>query len=326
MSKNDIILLTNFKTEGIIKIIMKTEGKYMADQEQSLRMHEYQTQLENVHIQLLVDKPWSDQGISEPLPLHNHVFVEIFACEKGELVLKTANGYVTLNPGDAAVVPPKVPHIKHQTKTPSEGCTLGFVCRPKNGHTNSALYRRLRRFTDGTQILVYRNQPFVFESIQTITSSAEASEYLLPVVYLSELLLKLLTKEYETYETADTENRSASQSQSAQNLLRMRELDNLIDSDYTKKWNTADVAKKLFLSARQLDRIALKRYGKTLHQVIVDKRIKTAENLLVTTDMTVEKIAITVGFNSSVGFYREFTKRYGMTPAEYRKAVISGSL
>ena len=298
----------------------------MADQEHPMRMHEYQTQLENVYVQLLVDKPWGDQSISEPLPLHNHVFVEIFACKTGELVLKTAKGYVTLHPGDAAVVPPKVPHIKHQTETPSEGCTLGFICRPKNGHTNSALYRRLRRFTDGTQILVYRNQPFVFESIQTITGSAEASEYLLPVVYLSELLLKLLTKEYDTYETADTESTSAGSSQSAQNLLRMRELDNLIDSEYTKKWNTADVAKKLFLSARQLDRIALKRYGKTLHQVIVDKRIKTAENLLVTTDMTVEKIAITVGFNSSVGFYREFTKRYGMTPAEYRKAVISGSL
>lgn len=291
----------------------------MSEQERTVRMHEYQTQLENVYIQLLVDKPWSNQSLPERLPLHNHVFAEIFACKSGELVLKTVGGYVTLYPGDAAVVPPKLPHIKHQTEKPSEGCTLGFICRPKNGQTNSGLYRRLRLFTDGTQIIVYRNQPFVFESIQTITGSAEASEYLLPVVYLSELLLKLMTKEHETYETADTENMSADQSQSAQNLLRMRELDNLIDSEYTKKWNTADVAKKLFLSARQLDRIALKRYGKTLHQVIVDKRIKTAENLLVTTDMTVEKIAITVGFNSSVGFYREFTKRYGMTPAEYRK-------
>ncbi len=100
----------------------------------------------------------------------------------------------------------------------------------------------------------------------------------------------------------------------------MRELDNLIDSEYTKKWNTADVANRLFLSPRQLDRIALKRYGKTLHQVIVDKRIKTAESLLINTDMTIEKIAITVGFNSSVGFYREFVKRYDMTPAKYREA------
>lgn len=295
----------------------------MSGQERPVRMHEYQTTLENVYIQLLVDKPWSNRSISERLPLHNHVFAEIFACKSGELVLKTAVGFITLHPGDAAVVPPKVPHIKHQTESPSDGCTLGFICHPKNSPTNSKLYRRLRLFTDGTQIIVYRNQPFVFECIQTITGSAEASEYLLPVVYLSELLLKLLTKEYETYETADTESRSASQSQSAQNLLRMRELDNIIDSEYTKKCNTADVAKKLFLSARQLDRIALKRYGKTLHQVIVDKRIKTAENLLVTTDMTIEKIAITVGFNSSVGFYREFAKRYGMTPAEYRKAQRS---
>ena len=54
----------------------------------------------------------------------------------------------------------------------------------------------------------------------------------------------------------------------------------------------------------------------------MDKRIQTAEQLLVTTDMTVDKIAVTVGFSSSAGFYREFMKRYDTTPAEYRKRYI----
>lgn len=295
----------------------------MPNQEQSVRMHEYQMQIEDVYIQLLVDKPWDKQFCSKRLSLHSHVFSELFVCEKGELVLKTATGYVSLYPGDVAVVPPKVAHIRYQTEKPSEGCTIGFICRSKNSPTSNGLYRRLRLFSAGTQILVYRNQPFVLASIQKITDSAGNQEYLLPVVYLTELLLKILTKEHEAYETEETEITSAGSSQSAHNLLRMRELDSLIDSEYTKKWNTADVARKLFISPRQLDRIALKRYGKTLHQVIVDKRIKTAENLLVTTDMTIEKIAISVGFNSSVGFYREFVKRYNMTPAKYREAVIN---
>ena len=64
----------------------------------------------------------------------------------------------------------------------------------------------------------------------------------------------------------------------------------------------------------------MKQYGKTLHQVIADKRINASVNLLITTDMTVEAIASEVGFNSSVGFYREFVKRHSLTPAEYRRA------
>ena len=172
----------------------------MPAQDSSAKMYEYQILLENVYIQLLVDKPWkkADQGIPNPYLLHTHVFAELFVCESGELIIETVNGNIVLYPGDAAVVPPKVPHIRQSDGKPYTGATVGFFCRPKNNHVHTDLYRRLRRFSAGAEILIFRNTPYVFSAVKKISDSAAKKEYLLPVLYLSELLLKLLCEEYET--------------------------------------------------------------------------------------------------------------------------------
>ena len=86
-----------------------------------------------------------------------------------------------------------------------------------------------------------------------------------------------------------------------------------------KKLTMKEIADELYISSRQLDRIVRKRYGKTLHKVIMETRVRTAEQMLLTTDMTVERIGRAVGFSSGAGFYREFSAAYGMTPAEYRR-------
>ena len=49
------------------------------------------------------------------------------------------------------------------------------------------------------------------------------------------------------------------------------------------------------------------------------RHLEAAEYYLVKTKMSVDKIAVTVKFNSSVGFYREFKGKHSITPAEYKK-------
>ena len=99
----------------------------------------------------------------------------------------------------------------------------------------------------------------------------------------------------------------------------MVKLDIMIANRYLQKFTASDYANELFISTRQLDRIAIKRYGKSIHQLIVDRRFTLAEQLLSTTDLTVEDIASRSGFSSSASLYREFKKRKGVTPAVFRK-------
>ena len=56
-----------------------------------------------------------------------------------------------------------------------------------------------------------------------------------------------------------------------------------------------------------------------LHQTVIDMRLKTAVKMLITSTQSAEEIGRTVGFPSKSGFYREFTKKFGIPPMQYRK-------
>ena len=47
-------------------------------------------------------------------------------------------------------------------------------------------------------------------------------------------------------------------------------------------------------------------------------RLEKAAHSLKTTNLTVQEIMYSVGFNNKSYFYREFGKKYGMSPKEFR--------
>ena len=155
----------------------------------------------------------------------------------------------------------------------------------------------------------FRNKKIVEESFE------ENFEKFLAALHFLEMLLEIVKVKTKEYAYTDQKNNESV----AYDIERMMKLDSMIANRYLKKCNASDYAKELFISTRQLDRIVIKRYGKSLHQLIVDRRFTLAEQLLLTTDLTVEVIALRAGFSSSTSFYGEFKKRKGVTPAVFRK-------
>jgi len=283
---------------------------------------EYHVHLENTIVRMLIDVPWEmekNAALPPPTP-HSHVCSELFVCGAGEIVLKTENGYLTLYSGDAAIVPPGVYHVKYRTAPDTVGNAISFQCIRKNTRDCTDLYKQFLPYMSGKQILVYRQHPTLFRDVQNILQAAKTEKGCRPALLLAELLLRntSVSPEHENI----SENPDGESVTGFRDIQRMLKLDQLLENCYMQNFTIDEIADQLYISSRQLTRIAQKRYGKTLLQVIMDKRIQTAERLLVTTDMTVDKIAVAVGFNSSASFYREFTKRYATTPAEYRKKYI----
>lgn len=295
----------------------------MSDILETTAIKEFHVHLENTIVRLLIGEGWDstkDKTIPAHIP-HIHVCSELFVCGTGEVILKTENGYITLHAGDAAIVPPGVYHVKYRTTPDTVGYALSFLCIRKSTRDCTDLYKKFLPFVNSNQILVYRKQPSLFTGIQKIIQEAESAEDFTPALHLTQLLLKAIDLPLDKdFENTDKTSETVS---CFNDMQRMLKLDQLIETYYMQNWRIDDIAEQLFISSRQLDRIVRKRYGKTLYEVIMDKRIQSAEQLLVTTDMTVDRIAVTVGFSSSAGFYREFSKRYDTTPAEYRKRYIS---
>lgn len=79
------------------------------------------------------------------------------------------------------------------------------------------------------------------------------------------------------------------------------------------------IAEKLGTNTRNLYRRFKKITSLTPSDFIKDYRFTCAAKLLITTNLTIQEIIYKVGINNKSYFYREFSKKYNMTPKEYRQ-------
>lgn len=78
------------------------------------------------------------------------------------------------------------------------------------------------------------------------------------------------------------------------------------------------------LSHAQLCRNFLKAYGMQPKQYLIQCRMDYAKRLLQKTDLKLDAIARSCGYNDSVHFMKEFKRRAGVSAGRYRKAARSG--
>ena len=90
------------------------------------------------------------------------------------------------------------------------------------------------------------------------------------------------------------------------------------DADY----NAQKLADELHTNTRYISAVINLRYQDNYSQMVNEFRIKDAMYLLKdkhSQKMTMEEIALTVGFSNRQSFYAAFYKRLGITPREYRQ-------
>ena len=90
-----------------------------------------------------------------------------------------------------------------------------------------------------------------------------------------------------------------------------------INSD-CKNANLTKIAADTHQSMTVLSRLIKQKTGYNFQELLQHRRFETAEHLLLETDLSVEEIALDVGYENQSYFFRQFKERYGMTPRKYR--------
>lgn len=86
-----------------------------------------------------------------------------------------------------------------------------------------------------------------------------------------------------------------------------------------------DCALALSVSPAYLSRVFKKGMGGvSFSAYLIGVKLKEAEKLLLSTDMSMTDIAEAVGFSTVAYFIATFRRRYGVTPAKYRKLLRGG--
>lgn len=279
-----------------------------------IHTNEYTIQVDNLFVTLFTtftDKIESEKLLSASPHAHSHV--EIFACIRGHMHIKTEDHLYTLHSGDLAIVPSMLMHqtyLDHETD--SKFISIGIICSECHSKTGRDLYQKISNLIDGKNILTFVDHhdfSMLLENISSSTPYTCEPWFLMDFISALSKLTAMLS--VQNTSTKCTEHQ-------LENMDRLLKIDYYIHYSFMNEVSNAEVAKALHISERQLSRLVQAQYGTTLHTQIYRKRIAVAAKLLTESSDSIESIAFSVGFKSKMGFYREFKKIYDMTPAQFR--------
>lgn len=91
-----------------------------------------------------------------------------------------------------------------------------------------------------------------------------------------------------------------------------------IDKNFSEPLTIEILAEKFYFSANYLRSMFKRHTGITVLEYITEVRLQNAEALVRTTALTVSRICVEVGYSNPSYFCLLFSKKYGVTPNEYR--------
>ena len=97
-----------------------------------------------------------------------------------------------------------------------------------------------------------------------------------------------------------------------------KDIQRMISTEYRSQLSLAKIAERYGYSEDYTIRLFKKEVGMTPYQYLLRERLLQAECLLLTTEKSIAEISREVGYNDFSTFYRDFRKRYGVSPSEKR--------
>ena len=95
-----------------------------------------------------------------------------------------------------------------------------------------------------------------------------------------------------------------------------------LDASYDETITLAALAREFHISSFHLAHAFKAAYGYAPLQYITRRRIGEAQTLLITTDLSITRIAEMVGYDTQSYFNLQFTKNVGMPPNKFRQNYI----
>lgn len=245
--------------------------------------------------------------------MHTHPFCEMFISKTIEFDLIFNNETVRVHTGNAVIIPDGIEHTANYDGQ-SKAISVLFSYAPNTLYKPNGLYDTL------SSVL---SAPYVYVSGSYAERVIDFYKYLGEhnVIMASRCFYDIITD--ALLANGQIPNRQASSKISDSEISRTRRITNLIDKYYSYDISLDFLAKRLNLSVRHTSRIIKAQLGKTLGEIVLEKRMQAAEGLLLNSGLAVSEIAARVGYNSLSCFYAAFKDYYGTLPKEYKKQHLS---
>lgn len=99
------------------------------------------------------------------------------------------------------------------------------------------------------------------------------------------------------------------------------EIRKYLHDNMSEQLDASEIGERFHYHPNYLNRVFKQNIGVTLHNYIVSIRIKLAKELLVTSNLSLEKIALRCGYKTLSHFSQSFKKNCGLSPKDYRNSA-----
>lgn len=255
---------------------------------------------------------------------HYHKEVEFLAIRQGSLDVFTKNTTVTLKDGDVFMLGSSQLHRSERSADP-----LRYVVLQVNltQYLDQSTLPFLHGFSELTNPLDDLNYIFssipdarreahrlivdIFEEMQ-----AKRRGYEMAIAIAVRSLMLLLVR---------NDNQSLLKGSEDIEIVRLKPVLNYVDAHIGEKISVDDVCSLLNLSYHYFVKYFRKVMGVTFVDYVNFKRIKMAECMLLTQDLSIVEIGCSVGIPNVAQFYKMFKRYNPCSPKEFRSRLREGS-
>ena len=95
----------------------------------------------------------------------------------------------------------------------------------------------------------------------------------------------------------------------------------ILEDNFRRDAGVDFYAEKLFMSARNLNLICKNIISKSVSEIIEERKLIEAKNLLIHTDKPIAEIGFEIGYSENAYFTSVFKKKIGQTPTDFREKM-----
>lgn len=246
---------------------------------------------------------------------HEHEHFELVYVKRGMADFETSEETVSLSPHSIVIIKP---HQIHKFTVTSRSCE--FLVLEFTINIDAKLPPNIAEVTDIINELQQR--PHIVLTPGPKNAVLNALKRIIWARHNREkwddLLAYLLLMELLVYLSREVLSSSGFSGEKGINDAMMRARDYILEN-YDKHISLSELASHVYLSESYLSHCFKARFGTSPKNFILQVRINRAKELLSSTDMKINDIALKVGFLSQQRFNDAFKRLENLTPLNYRK-------
>ena len=257
------------------------------------------------------------------VPWHWHEELELGYIEKGTSIIRTLTQEYTVHQGDGFFINTNVVDTKLNGNPGKASLEINHIFHPVfiGGHFGSRITSKyLNPILHNQKISVHvirrgsREADAVLDHLALLKDkNGKENQEIAIRNLLSEtwlLLLDEIEKHFVLPQISDTEKQN-----------EIKSMLSFIHRNYSEKITLAEISREAPVSPREANRIFQKAIRQTPFEYLIHYRLEQARELLEKSDLSITEISYRCGFTDSTYMGKQFRKKFGGTPGEYRRKV-----